>query len=77
MQFSSQVARSDVCSVRTTKISQEGFGKPVTTERLAQMMLELQAQGALNINLVTPLHFSPHIIEAVTLAKRSGIDSSQ
>ena len=55
------------------QISQEGFGKPVTTERLAQMMLELQAQGALNINLVTPLHFSPHIIEAVTLAKEAGL----
>ena len=55
------------------QISQEGFGKPVTTERLAQMMLELEAQGALNINLVTPLHFSPHIIEAVTLAKEAGL----
>lgn len=37
------------------------------------MMLELQAQGALNINLVTPLHFSPHIIEAVTMAKEAGL----
>lgn len=55
------------------QISQEGFGKEVTSERLATMMLELQDQGALNINLVTPLHFSPHIVEAVTLAKESGL----
>ena len=52
------------------EISQEGFGLEVTTARLAQMMLELEAQGALNINLVTPLHFAPHVREAVRLRAR-------
>lgn len=55
------------------EISQEGFGLEVTTPRLAQMMLELEAQGALNINLVTPLHFAPHVREAVRLARRAGL----
>ncbi len=55
------------------EISQEGFGLEVTTGRLAQMMLELQAQGALNINLVTPLHFAPHVVEAVGQAREMGL----
>lgn len=55
------------------EISQEGFGLEVTTERLAQMMLELQGQGALNINLVTPLHYAPHIVQAVNQARDQGL----
>ena len=51
------------------EISQEGFGLPVTTGRLAQMMLDLRDQGALNINLVTPSHYLPHVVEAVRLAR--------
>ena len=56
------------------EISQEGFGLEVTTERLAQMMCELEAQGALNINLVTPLHFAPHVVQAVDLARSRGME---
>lgn len=55
------------------EISQEGFGLPVSTSRLAQMMLELQGQGALNINLVTPLHYAPHVREAVRRARDAGL----
>ena len=56
------------------EISQEGFGLEVTTERLAQMMCELEAQGALNINLVTPLHYAPHVVQAVDLARSRGME---
>ena len=55
------------------EISQEGFGLEVTTGRLAQMMLELQGQGALNINLVTPLHYAPHVRAAVLQAREAGL----
>ena len=55
------------------EISHEGFGLPVSVGRLAQMMLELQDQGALNINLVTPLHFAPHIREAIGRARAAGL----
>lgn len=55
------------------EISGEGFGVPVSAGRLAQMMLELEAQGALNINLVTPLHFSPQVREAVLRAREAGL----
>ncbi|MBR1828060.1 MAG: radical SAM protein [Atopobiaceae bacterium] len=55
------------------EISQQGFGIEVTTERLSQMMLELEGQGALNINLVTPLHYAPHVVEAVGMAREAGL----
>jgi len=55
------------------EISHEGVGIPVSTRRLARMMLELQDQGALNINLVTPLHFAPHMCDAIDLARSAGL----
>ena len=55
------------------RISQEGFGKQITVSRLAEIMLELQEQGALNINLVTPLHYTPQVIQAVEMAKAAGL----
>lgn len=55
------------------QISQEGFGLEASTSRIAEMMLELEAQGALNINLVTPLHFAPTVRQAVLLARENGL----
>lgn len=46
-------------------ISQEGFGRLVTVERLRAVFEELIAQGAHNINLVTPTHFAHVILEAL------------
>ena len=55
-------------------ISHGAFGKEITLERLAQIFLELQAQSAHNINLVTPTHFTPQIIDAVKLARNNGLE---
>ncbi|MBQ7904057.1 MAG: radical SAM protein [Oscillospiraceae bacterium] len=55
------------------EISTGGFGKEITVERLADIFLELQAKGALNINLVTPTHYTLQIIQAVKLAKAKGL----
>lgn len=55
------------------EISHEGFGIEVSVGRLAQIMLELQDQHALNINLVTPGHFAPHVVEAVAQARERGL----
>lgn len=41
-------------------------------ERLAEIFLELAGQGAANINLVTPTHYTPEIIRAVELAQETG-----
>ncbi len=51
------------------KISQEGFGKEITIEKLANIMVKLQHQGAYNINLVTPTIYALQIKEAIILAK--------
>ena len=55
------------------EISRQGKGKKVSVKRLAEIMLELQGQGAHNINLVTPTHFAPSIKESVSLARSQGL----
>ncbi len=55
------------------EISTGGFGLTVKPERVAQMMLELEEQGAANINLVTALHFAPTVRNAVLLAREQGL----
>ena len=58
---------------QNSKISQNGYGKEITIERLAEIFLELQSKGANNINLVTPTHYVPMIIEAIKIAKTNGL----
>ncbi len=47
-------------------------GRVIGVERLACICLELEAQGALNVNFVTPTHYSLQIIEAVARARSLG-----
>ena len=54
-------------------ISTGKVGKIVSIKRLAEIFLELQAQGALNINCVTGTHFVPQIISAIDLAREQGL----
>ncbi|MFP4030538.1 MAG: radical SAM protein [Desulfococcaceae bacterium] len=54
-------------------ISQEGGGRPVTAERLADVMLGLQEQGCVNINFVTPSHVVPQILSALEIAADRGL----
>jgi len=54
-------------------ISQLNHGKHYSVDDLACMMLELQNMNAHNINLVTPTHFVPHIIEAIYIAAVKGL----
>ena len=48
-------------------------GKVVSIKRLADIFLELQEQGAHNINLVTPTHYVVAVIEALEVAKTKGL----
>ena len=48
-------------------------GKPVTAERLAGIFLELEAQGAHNINLVTGSHYAPQLVPPLRLAREQGL----
>ena len=54
-------------------ISTEGNGREVTEEEFANMCIELQEKGATNINLVTPTHYVPLIIDGLKLAKKKGL----
>lgn len=56
------------------EISREGKGETLTESELAGIMLELEKKGAHNINLVTPTHFVPSIIESVSLARKKGLE---
>jgi len=47
------------------------LGIEVSIERLSEIFLELQEKGANNINLVTPTHYVPQIIEALEIAKKN------
>lgn len=55
------------------KISQEYSGKEISVKRLAEIILELQEQGAHNINLVSPTPYALHIVDAVKEAKSEGL----
>ena len=66
------------CSLRCVfcinwEISQGGHGTVVSIDDLAAMMLVLQAKGCHNVNLVTPTHYSPHILLAVDKAAARGL----
>ena len=54
-------------------ISQLGEGSLVNKEALAKIMLSLQAQGCHNINLVSPTHVVPYILEALEVAVDAGL----
>jgi len=69
--FSNCTARCLFC--QNYPISQLGGGKEVSDERLAEMMLSLQARGCHNINCVTPTHYVPQILAAIEIAARRGL----
>ena len=47
-------------------ISQQNLGKEITTDHLREIFLKLIDDGVQNINLVTPTHFLPSILPALT-----------
>lgn len=51
----------------------EQIKNEVTHERLAEIMLELQARGCHNINFVSPTHFAPQMARAILLAAQQGL----
>ena len=48
-------------------------GLEITEARLAEIFLELAQQGAANINLVTPTHYTREILRAVIRAREQGL----
>lgn len=56
------------------EISHGHKGETVSPEKLSDMMLELQWKGVHNINLVTPTHFIPAIMQALQIAYENKLD---
>ncbi len=56
------------------EISQLGKGREIEIEELAKIFLAEQEKGANNINLVTPTSYVYHIIEALDIAKKNGLN---
>lgn len=54
-------------------ISQLGEGEETRPEELSEIFLTLQRLGCHNINLVSPSHVVPHILEALYLAVKKGL----
>jgi putative pyruvate formate lyase activating enzyme len=61
------------CYCQNYAVSQQGLGKEISAERLAQIFLELQAKGARNLNLVTPTQWLPWIFPALRQAREQGL----
>ncbi|MBE6963335.1 MAG: radical SAM protein [Ruminococcaceae bacterium] len=61
--FSGCNLRCSFC--QNSAISRGGVGKGITAERLRETFRELIAQGAACLDLVTPTHFTPVILEAL------------
>ncbi len=54
-------------------IAHGALGHIVQIDDVARMCLDLECQGALNINMVTPTHYAPHVREAVRRARQEGL----
>ena len=63
------------CVYCQNKVISDGkVGMAVSKEKLAQLFVSLKDQGAHNINMVTPTHFTLQIIEAIKISRSKGMD---
>lgn len=61
------------CYCQNYPISQQGVGKVITTEHLAEIFLRLQQEGARNLNLVTATQYLPQVRKALDAARTAGL----
>ncbi len=61
------------CYCQNAVIAAGQAGRAVDVGRLAEMLLELEAQGVLNVNFVTPTHYAPQARAAVAQARGRGL----
>lgn len=59
---------------QNSNISQEGYGKEITTDELSEIYLRLQSRGAHNINLVSPTHYIDCIKESLIKARQHNLN---
>jgi putative pyruvate formate lyase activating enzyme len=61
------------CFCQNYEISHYREGREVTAQEMASIMLELEGLGCHNINLVTPTHYAPQILEGLLVAAEAGL----
>lgn len=61
------------CYCQNYPISQQGVGKAITAQHLAEIFLRLQQNGARNLNLVTATQYQPWVLEALDSARSAGL----
>lgn len=61
------------CYCQNYPISQQGVGKAITAQHLAEIFLRLQQNGARNLNLVTATQYLPWVLEALESARSAGL----
>ncbi len=69
--FSGCNMKCDYC--QNASLSRRFDGIDVTISRLADIFIELQEKGALNINLVTPTHYAQQIKMAILKSREKGL----
>lgn len=62
------------CYCQNYEISQQGRGEEVNAEQLAGIMTNLSKWGCHNLNLVSPTHVLPQILEALLIAAEQGLN---
>jgi len=70
--FSGCPLRCVYCQNREIALAKNG--REISVSRLCDIFFELREKGANNINLVTPTHYIIHIIKALELARKKGLD---
>lgn len=58
---------------QNASVATNEVGREVGVERLAQIFMELQEKGAVNINLVTASHYIPQVAQTIILAREMGL----
>jgi putative pyruvate formate lyase activating enzyme len=69
----SSISGSNNIKIQNSASKTSVTGIEISIERLSEIFLELQEKGANNINLVTPTHYVPQIIEALKIAKTNNL----
>jgi putative pyruvate formate lyase activating enzyme len=58
---------------QNSEISHERIGREVTADEMGGLMVDLQRRGCHNINIVTPTHVIPALLEAIAVAAQHGL----
>jgi len=61
------------CFCQNWQINHRGDGSYVSNLQLAKLMLDMQNRGCHNVNLVTPTHIVPNIVDALRYAVPRGL----